>query len=76
MTPRQSILRLCTYVNAAVLATFIGGVAAVDFSNWKQVAAFVGGILLAGNNAVRAYIDKSPSEVVAAPPEFKVPPMP
>ena len=76
MTPRQSILRLTTYVNAALLATFISGVAAVDFSNWKQVAAFVCGILLAGNNAVRAYIDKSPSEVVAPPPDFKVPPMP
>ena len=76
MTPAQSALRLTTYVNAAVLAAFIGGVAAVDFSNWKQVAAFIGGILLAGNNAIRAYIDKSPSEVVTPPPEFKVPPMP
>ena len=74
MTPRQSALRLCTYVNAAILSAFIGGVSTVDFSDWKQVAVFTAAVILAGNNAIRAYIDKSPSEVTSETP--KVPPMP
>ena len=67
MTPSASNLRLCTYVNGAILSAFIGGVSTVDFSDWKQVAVFAAAVVLAGNNALRAYIDKSPSEVRTGP---------
>jgi hypothetical protein len=74
MTQKASMLRLLTYVNAAILSAFIGGVATVDFTDWKQVAVFSAAVILAGNNALRAYIDKSPSEVQQ--PEKPIPPMP
>jgi hypothetical protein len=67
MTPRDSTIRLTTYVNAAVLSAFIGGVSTVDFTDWKQVAVFSAAVLLAGNNALRAYIDKTPAEVQSSP---------
>ena len=63
MTLAQSNLRLYTYVNAALLSAFIAGVPSLDTSDWRKVSVFFAGIILAGNNALRAYVDGSVRDV-------------
>jgi hypothetical protein len=63
MTLEQSNVRLFTYVNAGVLSAFIAGVPSLDTSDWRKVSVFFAGIILAGNNALRAYIDGSVRDI-------------
>jgi ATP-dependent protease HslVU (ClpYQ) peptidase subunit len=74
MTPNQSKLRQHLYVNGAVLSAFIGGIVSLDTSDWRAVSVFFAGIILAANNALRAYIDTSAGDVVE--PEKTIPPTP
>ena len=55
------------YVILATLPTFSGGIAAVDFHDWRQVAAFVSALLFTGWTASRAYHDKSSSNTERQP---------
>lgn len=64
MTPLQSTARLALYVAAAALTIIVG-----DYEQMRDADAFQwGGLLikaaLAGVVAGRAYIDKSPNEVI------------
>lgn len=64
MTPTASTARLVLYVAAAALTTVLG-----DYEQMRNADAFEwGGLLikaaLAGVVASRAYIDKSPTEVI------------
>ncbi len=63
MTAKQSTARLCLYIAQALLAAAVTGIMAVDFTDWKQVALFVLGIIAAGVNTARSYIDQSPTQV-------------
>jgi len=63
MTPAQSTARLILYVLATMLTSAAAGLASVDFSDKKQVAAYALGIVTSGVITARSYIDKSPSEV-------------
>ena len=74
MTPSQSKLRQRLYVNGAVLSAFISGVVSLDTTDWRAVSVFFAGIILAANNALRAYIDGSVRDVVE--PEKPTPPVP
>ena len=68
MTSRESTFRLCIYVINAMIAAALAGVMSVDLADPRQVAAFVLGVLAAAFNTLRAYIDKSPSQVTHTPP--------
>jgi hypothetical protein len=64
MTPTQSTARLLLYIAAAILTVLVS-----DFPQMKEADthAWIGLILksaLAGVVAGRAYIDKSPTEVI------------
>lgn len=64
MTPLQSTARLAIYVAAAALTTVLG-----EYEQMRNADAYEwGGLLikaaLAGLVASRAYIDKSPTEVI------------
>ena len=63
MTQKQSAARLCLYVGQAMLAAAITGIAAVDFTDWKQKALFCLGIVAAAFNTARSYIDQTPSQI-------------
>ncbi len=63
MTLQDSNLRCFTYVNAAVLSAFIAGVPSLNVADWRAVSCFFAGIILAANNALRAYIDGSVRDV-------------
>ncbi len=79
MTEKESKLRQRLYVENGMLSAFIAGIAALDVTDWRQVAAFVAGIWLAGNNAMRAYVDGSVRDIqLPILPDGlpQVPPMP
>jgi hypothetical protein len=63
MTPQDSKLRQWLYVNNAVLAAYMAGIPSLDTSDWRKVSLFFAGIVLAANNALRAYIDGSVRDV-------------
>ena len=61
MSTRRSHHREMKYVSLAVLATASGAIAAVDFHDWRQVAAFVGANIVSACVASKAYHDLSSS---------------
>lgn len=63
MTPQDSKIRQWLYVNQAILSAFMAGVISLDTSDWRAVSLFFAGIILAANNAMRAYIDGSIRDV-------------
>ena len=63
MTAKQSTARLVLYVAIAVVSAASAGIATVDFSDPRQLTAFVLGVLATGLTTARSYIDKTPSEV-------------
>lgn len=63
MTSSQSTIRLVLYVLTAMLTAASAGLTTVDFSDTKQIAAFVISVISTGAVTWRSYIDKSPSEV-------------
>ena len=66
MTPKQIQIRQHCYVIAGALSPFVAGVTSLDTSDWRFVAAFFGGIILGGVNAMRAYLDGSTRDLEAA----------
>jgi hypothetical protein len=42
----------------------MAGIPSLDTSDWRKVSLFFAGIILAANNALRAYIDGSVRDVV------------
>lgn len=70
MTAQDALTRQRLYVMQGVLSAFIAGVGALDTTDWRVVAAFFAGIILAGCNALRAYLDGSMRDVnPPAPPD-------
>lgn len=67
MTPKDSLTRQHLYVMQGVLSAFIAGVGTLDTADWRVVAAFFAGVILAGCNALRAYLDGSIRDI--KPPE-------
>lgn len=67
MTASSSMIRLCLYVLIAILTTALSTLEKVDFSDWKQIATWIGSFTLSGLVTARSYIDKSPSEVIREP---------
>ena len=63
MTSKQSTARLVLYVLQSLVAASVTGLMAVDFSDWRQVTLFCLGIIAAGLNTVRSYIDQSQSQI-------------
>lgn len=63
MTSSQSNVRLILYVVTSMLTAASAGLATVDFSDTKQIAAFAISIISTGTITWRSFIDKSPAEV-------------
>lgn len=63
MTKSASTTRLVLYVVTAMLTAASAGLATVDFSDNKQVAAFVISVISTGAVTWRSYIDQSPSDI-------------
>lgn len=63
MTQKQSTQRMLAYIFAAMLSTGGPMLALTDFSNWKQVGAFVSAVTVAAIIAWRSYVDQTPSRV-------------
>ncbi len=57
MTRRRSRIRAAKYIALAVLTTASASIAAVNFHDWRQVAAFVGAQIVSGCVAAKAYRD-------------------
>ncbi len=78
MTPQDSVTRQNLYVMQGVLSAFIAGVGSLDTSDWRMVSAFFAGIILAGCNSMRAYLDGSTRDVKTILPDglSKIEPMP
>ena len=63
MTTKDSNTRQNLYVMQGILSAFIAGVGSLDTTDWRMVCAFFAGVVLAGCNAMRAYIDGSARDV-------------
>ena len=63
MTNKQSNARLVLYVLIAMVTSATAGLQTVDFTNWKEIAGFVLGVLGTGLVTARSYIDQSPNQV-------------
>jgi hypothetical protein len=63
MTPKDSITRQRLYVIQGVLSAYIAGIGSLDTSDWRITSAFFAGIILAGCNSMRAYLDGSVRDV-------------
>ena len=69
MSPFDSKIRLGLYVACAMVAAASAGLIGTDFSNAKEVAGYVLGVIGTGLITARSYIDKSPSEVITDKPK-------
>lgn len=67
MTPAQSTTRLSLYVAAAALTVLVSDFPSMQDATTHQWVGLFLKAALAGVVAGRAYIDKSPTEVVKAP---------
>jgi hypothetical protein len=67
MTPAQSTARLLLYVAAAVLTVLASDFHQMESATQHQWIGLFIKAALAGVVAGRAYIDKSPTEVIKAP---------
>jgi hypothetical protein len=63
MTEQQSNVRLTLYVLIAVVSAGSAGLATIDFSDHKQVAGFLLGLLGTALTTARSYIDTSEKTV-------------
>lgn len=63
MTKSASVTRLVLYVVTTMLTAASAGLATVDFTDSKQIAAFAISIISTGAVTWRSYIDKSPSDI-------------
>jgi len=63
MTPQDSLARQRLYITQGVLSAYIAGIGSLDTSDWRITSAFFAGIILAGCNSMRAYLDGSTRDV-------------
>ena len=64
MSKAQSNLRLVVYVGLAMLTFVVGGIDEMREADMIAWVKFIGGALISGGIVIRAFIDKSVTEVV------------
>ena len=67
MTPKQSTARLVLYVTISMLTAASTGLQSIDLASWKQVTAYILGIVITGLVTARSYIDQSPKQIDRTP---------
>jgi len=63
MTPQESATRQRLYVMQGVLSAYIAGIGSLNVEDWRITSAFFAGIILAGCNSMRAYLDGSTRDI-------------